>query len=70
MDVLHGRQEEKSEDFFQGRGPNTSCSAAFYFLFSIIAESFEKVKNRESLCSNNVHAAEWGHVHKWRCALP
>ncbi len=61
----------KSEDFLQGRGPNTSWSASFYFIFSItVAESSERVNNRESLCISNVHAAEWGHVHKWRSALP
>jgi hypothetical protein len=56
---------KKSEDFFQGRGPNKSCSAAFYFCFSItVAESSDRVNNRESLCISNVHAADWGHVHK------
>ncbi len=62
---------KKSEDFFQGRGPNTSCSASFYFIFSItVAESSERVNNRESLCISNVHAAEWDHFHKWRSGLP
>jgi hypothetical protein len=41
---------KKNEDFFQGRGPNKSCSAAFYFFSSItVAESSERVNNRESL---------------------
>jgi hypothetical protein len=41
---------KKSEDFFQGRGPNKSWSAAFFFFCSItVAASSDRVNNRESL---------------------